>query len=142
MKPALISLLTLWMLACGTMPGHARSIVAPWDAASQTEFRSLVYASSTVPDVQRVCGPPDDIVRSEQMYPVIENHYYYDENGTGAASVFVFENGILMGFHYKSPGNQLVDLTWLLPDNGDLRLTWPYRAGYYGYSPNFPMVGW
>ncbi len=132
----------LWVMVLGGLPSQARSIVAPWDPASQSEFRSLVYASSTIPDVQRVCGPPSEIVRSEQMYPVIENHYYYDENGSGAASVFVFENGVLMGFHYKSPDNQLVDLTFCLANNGDIRLAWPYRAGYYGYSPNFPMVGW
>lgn len=134
--------LTLCLALCLVLPAQGRSISAPWDPASQNEFQSLVYASSSMPDVHRILGLPDDIVRSEQMYPVIENHYYYEEGGTGAATVFVFENGLLMGMHYKSPENQLIDLTYFLPNNGDLRINWPYRANYQGYFPYFPMVGW
>ena len=118
----------------------ARTAVMPWQPGADAPGAQLIYASSTAADVQRVTGrAPDDIVQTEQMYPIIENHYYYDDSGSGAATVFVFENGFLMGMHYKSANNQFMDMSYMLQNNGDRTLTAPYLAGYRGYYPLFPF---
>jgi len=124
------------------MPGKAHSNFAPWNPNSLNGVESLVYASSTTVDVQRILGAPDEIVQNQQMYPIVQNYYYFEEGGSGAASVLVFENGILVGMHYKAPDNQLVDLTYFLNNNGDRILQSPYLASYRGYVPYFPMYSW
>lgn len=119
----------------------ARTIAAPW--SNEIDFQSLVYGSASTADVVRVMGaPPDDIVRAEQMVPVIENFYYYDAEKTGAATVFVFENGLLAGLQYKTPGNQFIDLSYFLTDNGDRGLNMPMLGGYSPYFSRFPFVSW
>ncbi|MBX2861188.1 MAG: hypothetical protein KTR14_08130 [Vampirovibrio sp.] len=120
-----------------SIPSHARSTATPW--TNEIGPQSLVYAASTTVDVQRAIGHPDEVVKSQQMYPVVENYIYYEEGGTGAATVMVFENGLLVGMHYRSPSNQMVDLTYFLLNNGDRRLNYPALAGFRGYSPYFPL---
>jgi hypothetical protein len=144
-KPAWVvfGCLVLMMLSGWlTAPGWARSNFAPWLPSNQQDFGSLVCGASTPADVQRVAGPPDEVVHSEQMFPVIENYYYYDAEGSGSASIFVFQNGLLVGLHYKSPDNQLVDLTYFLTNNGDMALNRQLNAGYAGYYPTFPFYQW
>ena len=137
-RGALLWLLLLVWVAC-PQPANARSVVTPWK--TDVGFENLVYGSSSTTDVQRIMGEaPDEIIRSEQMYPLIENHYYYDEKGSGAATVFVFENNALLGMHYKTPGNHFVDLTYVLPDNGDRQLQTPFLGNYASYFPFFPFV--
>jgi hypothetical protein len=139
----LLSGLTLLMLPGWlASPGWAHSAFAPWAPSNQQNFGSLVYGSSTPLDVQRVAGPPDEVVHSEQMFPVIENYYYYDTEGSGSASIFVFQNGFLVGLHYKSPNDQLVDMTSFLTSNGDVQLNRQLNAGYAGYYTNFPFYQW
>jgi hypothetical protein len=123
-------------------PGWAHSVFAPWAPSNQQDFGSLVCGSSTPLDVQRVAGPPDEVVHSEQMFPVIENYYYYDNEGSGSASVFVFQNGLLVGLHYKSSNDQLIDMTSFLTNNGDTQLNRQLNAGYAGYYTNFPFYEW
>lgn len=119
---------------------QGRTVATPW--SEQTGVQNLVVGSSTMGDVQRALGEaPSEILRSEQMYPVLENAYYYDESGNGAATVFVFENGMLVGMFYRSPDNQFADLTYFLTNNGDRLRNWPMLAGYRGYYPYFPMYG-
>lgn len=119
-------------------PALALQNATPW--SSERGFQNLVYGSSSFNDVTSVVGrQPDEIVRSERMYPVITNFYYYDENKSGAATVFVFENGMLVGLQYKSPDNQFIDFTYCLQNNGDRRLNNPYLAGYQGYFPYYPL---
>jgi hypothetical protein len=114
---------------------QARTGATPW--SSEVNFQSLVYGSSTTNDVVRALGrPADEIVRYEQMYPTIENLYYYDEDKSGAATVFVFESGFLVGMQLKTANNQLVDLTYFLTDNGDRRLLNPIMGGYTPYYFN------
>lgn len=133
------------LFSCGlffTSPiAEARSITTPW--TPETSFQNLVYGSSSSVDVVNVMGnPPDEIVRSEQMFPVVENFYYYDK--TGAATVFVFENGLLVGLQLKTPGNQYVDMTYFLANNGDRMLNLPMLQGFMPYYPYFPLTshGW
>lgn len=119
-------------------PPLAQALVnnTPW--TPEPSFQNLVYGGSSGPDVIRVMGEqPDQIVYGQQMYPVLENYYYYDK--TGAATVFVFENGLLVGMHYKSPSNQMIDLTSLLTNNGDRRLNAPLLQGYQSYYPYFDL---
>jgi hypothetical protein len=119
----------------------ARNVFTPW--SEEVGFQNLVYGSSTSLDVQRVMGrAADQIVKSEQMMPIVENWYYFEEGGSGAATLFVFENNLLVGLHYKSRDNQLVDLTYFLPNNGDRRLNAPALGGYASYSPYFPFYEW
>lgn len=119
-------------------PALALQNATPW--SPERSFQNLVYGSSSYNDVITVVGrPPDDIIRSQSMYPLITNFYYYDDDKSGAATVFVFENGMLLGLHYRSPDNQLLDMTYCLQTQGDRVLNYPYLAGYQGYYPYFPM---
>ncbi len=118
-----------------------RNNFSPWTADGA--FQNLVYGGSSAVDVQQALGqPPDEIVRSEQIYPLIENYYYYEANGSGAATVFVFENGLLVGLHYRSPSNQYIDLTSILANNGDRFLNRQLNQGMRGYFPMFPFYSW
>lgn len=137
----LFSLLTALALSLGFIQaGWALQNATPW--SPERSFQNLVYGSSSFNDVTMVLGrPPDEIVRSQQMYPPIVNFYYFDENKSGAATVFVFENGFLVGMQYKSPENQYVDMTYFLRNNGDRSLNLPYVAGYQNYYPYFPLYG-
>lgn len=129
------------LLLFSNLPTQARTVATPW--SGQVGFQNLVIGSSSLNDVQMALGePPSEILRSEQMYPVVENAYYYDASGSGAATVFVFENGMLVGMYYRSPDNQFMDLSYFLVNNGDRRLHWPLLAGYRGYYPYFPLYGW
>jgi hypothetical protein len=119
-------------------PAFARSATTPW--TDQVSFQNLVYGSSSTNDVVLVMGAqPDDIVRSEQMYPVVENYYYYDKEKSGGASVFVFENGLLVGLELKTATNQMIDLTSFLPNNGDRLITYPALGGYQQYYPYYAI---
>lgn len=143
-----LGLLTaLMMLSCGFLfssPGaQARSAATPW--TSEMGFQNLVYGSSSTNDVVQVMGaPPDDILRSNSMFPPVENFFYYDEDKSGAATVFVFENGFLVGMHLKTPDNQLVDMTYFLINNGDRRLQNPMLGGVnpYFFNPRFYTTPW
>jgi hypothetical protein len=144
-KIQIFSMTAACVLSLGFLPqAFALQNATPW--SPERSVQNLVYGSSSYNDVQTVIGrPPDDIVRSEQMYPIITNFYYYDEAKTGAATVFIFENGMLVGMQYKSPDNQFVDLTYFLQNNGDRNLTVPYLAEYQRYYPYFPLYhfsGW
>lgn len=120
---------------------YSRSAATPW--TSEMSFQSLVYGGSSTVDVVRVMGQqPDEIVRSEQMFPVVENFYYYDENKSGAATVFVFENGLLAGMHLKTAGNQFIDCTYFLTNNGDRMLNNPMLQNYSPYYSYFPLTYW
>jgi hypothetical protein len=122
------------------LPTYALQNATPW--SPEKSVQNLVYGSSSYNDVTSALGrQPDDIINSQQMYPIITNFLYYDENKTGAATVFVFENGLLVGMQYKSPDNQLVDLTYFLQNNADRYYNAPYAAGYQRYYPNFPLYG-
>lgn len=136
-----LTVVILVLFACSPEYGYARSAVTPW--TSELSFQNLVYGASTNADVIQILGKyPDEIIRTEQMTPVIENYYYYDTNGSGAATVFVFENNFLVGLHYKSPSNQFIDLTYFLPNNGDRWINLPTMGNIRGYYPNLPMFGW
>ncbi|HEY9686583.1 MAG TPA: hypothetical protein V6C52_06370 [Coleofasciculaceae cyanobacterium] len=114
---------------------QARTGATPW--TSEVNFQSLVYGSSTTNDVVRALGrPADEILRYEQMYPTIENLYYYDEDKSGAATVFVFESGFLVGMQLKTADNQYVDFSYLLANNGDRQLMNPMLGGYLPYAFN------
>jgi hypothetical protein len=119
---------------------QALQSVTPW--TTEKSFQNLVYGSSSYNDVISVIGrQPDEIVHSQQMYPVVENFYYFDENKTGAATVFVFENGLLVGLQYKSADNQYMDLSYCLQNNGDRTLNYATLGGYMPYYPYFPLYG-
>jgi hypothetical protein len=120
---------------------HARSVATPW--TSDISYANLIYGASTPYDIQQMLGrTPDEIVRQEQMMPVIEQHYFYDmESQNGSASVFVFENNLLVGLLYKSPANQFVDLTSTLMNNGDRQINQPVMGGFQGYYPYLPLFG-
>lgn len=158
-SPSLISsswrVLVLWVVIGLTLIGltflGGHLTAAAQYAVTQTNtqqiwdkgFQNLVYGGSTTIDVQHAVGePPDQIIRSQTMYPVIENYYYFDNNGSNAATVFVFENGLLVGLHYKSPQNQYIDLTYVLANNGDRQLNRQLRGGMRGYFPYFPFYSW
>lgn len=120
-------------------PCQASPLVTPW--STEAGFQNLVYGSSTPWDVETAVGrPPDETVYAGQMYPVIVNHYYFDDSGSGAATVFVYENGFLVGMHYKTPGNQLMDLTYLLINKNDRYVNAPYLGGFRGYFPTFQFL--
>lgn len=122
-------------------PSPARTIDTPW--TPEVSFQSLIYGSSSTADVVRVMGQaPDEVVKATQMFPVVENFYYYDPQKTGSASVFVFENGFLVGFQLKTPGDQYVDLTYMLTNNNDRTLNYPMLGGYMPYYPYFPLTSW
>jgi len=124
-----------------SLPSFAIQSVTPW--STEKGFQNLVYGFSSFSDVQAAVGrPPDEILHSEQMYPLIQNFYYYDENKSGAATVFVFENGLLVGLQYKSPDNQFVDLTYCLQDNGDRTRNYSALGGYQSYYPYNPLYHW
>lgn len=133
----------LGAVLCGLLLTQQASVqavpnITPW--SSESALQNLVYGASTTADVQRAMGaPPDEIVRLETMYPVIENYNYYENKGTGAASVFVFENGLLIGLFYKSPTNNYMDFTNFLINNGDRQLNVPLLGGHYGFYPNIPF---
>lgn len=141
----LIRSLTAFVLSLGCLMGITSAAWAlqnatPWTA--ERSFQNLVYGSSSFNDVTMTLGrQPDEIVRSQQMYPPVVNFYYFDENKSGAATVFVFENGLLVGMQYKSPDNQYVDMSYFLQNNGDRQLNFPYNAGYQGYFPYYPLYG-
>jgi len=114
----------------------ARSAATPWATtnAVQNPYQNLVYGSSTVNDIVQATGEqPDEILHSEQMYPVVENLVYYAEDGSGTATVFVLQNGMLVGMHLRTPDNQLVDLTYFLINNGDMQLNNPLNMGFRNY---------
>lgn len=135
-----LTILTVILMASQNLGAEARSITTPWNHTQEYTFQNLVYGSSTPWDVQRVMGRgPDEVVKAEYMYPVVENHNFYDEDGSGNASVFVFENGFLVGFHMRTKDSQLVDLTYFLMNNGDRRLNNAYNAGIWSYNPLFPL---
>lgn len=122
-------------------PGQARTIATPW--TPEVSFQSLVYGASSTADVVRVMGqPPDEMIKAEQMFPVVENLYYYDPDKSGAATVFVFENGLLVGLQLKTPGDQFVDLTYMLTNNDDRSLNSPMLGGYMPYYPYYPLTHW
>ncbi len=140
---ALLLLLNVTIIQAGMQRAFSFSFSDPNSNSAMTfGFKDLRYGGSSGPDVQRILGAPDEIVHSQQMYPVVENYYYYADSGSGAATVFVFENGLLVGMHYKSPDNQYVDLTYFLIDNGDRLLNFPLNAGYQGYFPFFNHYTW
>ncbi len=123
-------------LPLSILPCQARSTMTPW--SNEGGVANLVYGSSSPLDVQQALGRmPDQTVSSGQMYPVVTNDYYFDEKGSGAATVFVFENGFLVGMHYKSATNHFLDLTYLLINAGDRWLNSPFLQGYRAYYPNF-----
>lgn len=131
----LLSLSLLWNGSAWALQN-----ATPW--TSERSVQNLVYGSSSFNDVTMALGrAPDEIVRSEQMYPPIVNFYYFDESKSGAATVFVFENGFLVGMQYKSPDNQYVDMSYFLQNRGDRQLNYPYTGGYQGYYPYFPLYG-
>ncbi|MCE3234193.1 MAG: hypothetical protein K0Q50_373 [Vampirovibrio sp.] len=122
-------------------PGQARTIATPW--TPEISFQSLVYGASSSADVVRVMGqPPDEVLKAEQMFPVVENFYYYDSAKSGAATVFVFEGGLLVGLQLKTPGDQFVDLTYMLTNNNDRALNSPLLGGYMPYYPYYPLTHW
>lgn len=131
----LVSLCPIVTLS-NVLPAYAgASNVTPW-RPGQTDFQNLVYGSSSMLDVQAAIGrPADEFVQSTEMYPVIQNMVYYEEGGTGAASVFVLENGLLVGLFYKSPTDQYLDFTFVLTDNGSRAFNYPLNAGYQGFFP-------
>jgi hypothetical protein len=133
----------LFFLAWGAVApaAYSYSAATPW--TQSMSMQSLVYGSTTPNQLRLIMGRmADDIVRSEQMYPVIENHYYYDDNKSGAATVFVFENNFLAGLHYKSPKNQWMDLTYILPNMGDRQMNVrSFGAQHFDYFPFFPLYG-
>ena len=140
-KRVSLILLCISFVWISTPAAHSRSAATPW--TSEMNFQSLVYGSSSTVDVVRVMGKqPDEIVRSEQMFPVIDNFYYYDEDKSGAATLFVFENGLLVGMHLKTAGNQLVDCTYFLTNNGDRMLNYPMLQNYSPYYSYFPLTYW
>lgn len=119
----------------------ARSVATPW--TDQMGVQNLALGSSSTADVVRIMGaPPDDILRLEQMFPTIENFYYYDADKSGAATVFVFENSFLVGMQMRTAGGQFVDMTYMLPNNGDRRLMGPMLGGFMPYFPLFPIPSW
>jgi hypothetical protein len=132
-----VILMTVLLWGSG-LPVQARSNFSPW--SPEMSFQNLVYGASSPWDVQQVLGAaPDEVLRVEQMYPVIENHVYYEEGGTGAATIFVFENNLLVGLTYKSPTNQYMDLTYFLPSNGDNVLN--YQLQNHAFRRYFPGYG-
>lgn len=140
-KPALWLAVFFFLLNLIAPAAHA--MPTAYEAMqSGNPMAQLRYGGSTTSDVIRMFGTPDDVVHSGRMYPVIENYYYYDQGGSGAATLFVFENGFLVGMHLKSPSNELLDLTYFLMNNGDRRLTYPYRGGFAGYYPYMGLFGW
>jgi hypothetical protein len=141
----LLSLLLASLLAGGILggsvnPAWGRSAFTPW--TMDMDFQNLVYGASTTVDVHKIVGTPDEIIRTEQMYPVIENYYYFEEGGSGAATVFVFENGLLVGLFVKSGDNNYIDITYFLPNNGDRIINMPIMGQMQGWFPNFPMYTW
>ena len=108
----------------------------------QNGLSQLRVGGSGPADVMRAFGSPDEVVSSGQMYPTIDNYYYYDHNGSGAATVFVFENGFLVNMLLKSSNNQLMDLSYFLTNNGDRRLTTPYLGGYRNFYPYQRFFSW
>lgn len=137
--------LTSLMLVIGLVialqvPALAVSHRTPWDQTQENSYQNLVYGSSSPLDVQRVMGrPPDEVVKGDQMFPVIENHYYYGDDGTGAATIFVFENGFLVALNLKTADDQIVDLTYFLQNNGDYNFNSRYNAGFWGYNPIYQL---
>lgn len=137
-------ILTLALLSISVVSGistaWAVQNVTPW--TNEKSFQNLTYGMSSYQDVISVVGhPPDEVLHSGQMYPVVTNFIYYDEKKTGAASVFVFENGFLVGLQYRSADNQFIDFTYCLQNNGDRSLNSGYLAGYMNYYPYFPLYG-
>jgi hypothetical protein len=125
---------------CLSLPAAAMQTGTPW--TPEKSYQNLTYGASSYNDVISIVGhPPDEIVNSGQMYPLVENFYYFDENKTGAATVFVFENGLLVGLQYKSPDNQYVDLSYVLQYNGDRTVNYAALGGYQAYFPYFPLYG-
>jgi hypothetical protein len=121
-----------------SLPAQAISGATPW--SSDVSYQSLVYGSSTPHDIQLLTGkPPDDIVQAEQMYPIIQNYIYYAKGQSGPATVFVFENNLLVGLYYKSSDNQYIDLSYFLQDNGDRLLNSPILGNMYPYYLEPPM---
>lgn len=135
-------LLGVLLLAFAFMPNaFCGNLATPW--TPEVNFRNLVYGASSTADVVRVMGqPPDEVLHSEQMFPVVENFFYYDADKSGAATVFVFENGLLVGMHLKTEGNQYIDCTYFLTDNGDRQLNNPMLQNYSPYYSYFPMTYW
>ena len=132
--------LVLSLSFLASLPVWALQNATPWTA--ERSFQNLVLGSSSFNDVSMALGrQPDEIVRSEQMFPPITNFYYFDEDKSGAATVFVFENGFLVSLQYKSPDNQYVDMTYFLQNNGDRQLNMPYNAGYQPYFYFQPLYG-
>jgi hypothetical protein len=150
--PMLATLLLLALLIGFPVGADARSVVTPWNGGGldgavgrpgYRNFQELVYGGSSQADVVRVMGvPPDEVVHAGQMFPVIENYYYYDEDKSGAATVFVFENSLLVGLQMKTAANQFVDMTYFLANNGDRTLNQPMLGGYMQYYPWFPIPSW
>lgn len=145
-------LLAAALLAGLSPETDARSVVTPWNGGSMDgavgrpgyrNFQELVYGSSSQADVVRVMGmPPDEVVHAGQMFPVIENYYYYDEDKSGAATVFVFENNMLVGLQMKTAANQFVDMSYFLANNGDRQMNQFMLGGYMPYYPWFPIPTW
>lgn len=116
---------------------QARSNATPW--TSEQTYQNLVYGASSTADVIQIMGYPDEVVKQEQIFPVIENFYYYGDGGTGEATVVIFQNNLLAGLLYKTASSQYMDLTYMLPNNGDMALNSPILAKFRSYYPNLPM---
>ena len=145
-----------FLLFAGLFIGHfsdlsadARSAVTPWKAPGIESMgaQNLVYGSSSFHDVELVLGPPDHVINAGQMYPVIVNYFYFEKNPDDtieemasqenkAATVCVFENNLLVGLHYKTRTNQLVDITYILQNNNDYGMI-NHPARYSNYSSYF-----
>jgi len=116
----------LWVLIMGMLPCLAlnQHPISPYDnnplPGSTRGLQDLVYGGSTSIDVERAIGrPPDMVYKEEQMFPVVENDFYSDHDGSAAAMVFVFQNNMLAGLEYRTRDNQFVDMTYLIPNRGD-----------------------
>ncbi len=118
-----------------TQVAEARTAAMPWRQQHQMgDFSGLIYGSSSPRDVELILGePPDEVVKSQSLYPVIWNYLYYADDGNGSATVFVFENGMLVGMFLRTAGQQLVDFTSFLTNNNDRRLFYNLNANRRGF---------
>ncbi|MEB3244879.1 MAG: hypothetical protein VKJ06_02710 [Vampirovibrionales bacterium] len=124
------------------LKASALSNFSPADGNQYAGVGELVYGASSPLDVTRALGrAPDNIVKAEWMFPVIENYYYHDNQDTNApATVFVFEGGLLAGMYFMTAQKQLTDITFMLQENGDRSLNRDLNAGYLGFYPSLPYL--
>jgi len=113
----------------------------PIDSAGGMQTLSL--GGSTAADVSRALGrAPDTVYKEDQMFPVIEDDLYSDNDGSSAAMVFVFQNNMLAGLQYRTRDNQFVDMTYLIPNKGDGTVNQFLQGGIspYYFQPRFYSV--